>query len=76
MSNKFRKCHFACKATDCRVEHGNDIYLLDNHFLLFESVFGVLFSTIFLHESLTPRMLSGCILIFAAVVPGGEKGVE
>ncbi len=37
-------------------------------FLSFESVFGVLFSTIFLHEQLTLRMGFGCILIFAAVI--------
>lgn len=42
-------------------------------FLSFESVFGVLFSTIFLHENLTPRMLAGCILIFAAVVLAERK---
>ena len=37
-------------------------------FLSFESVFGMLFSTIFLHESLTLRMFCGCILIFSAVI--------
>lgn len=37
-------------------------------FLSFESVFGMLFSTLLLHERLTTRMLCGCILIFAAVV--------
>ena len=37
-------------------------------FLSFESVFGVLFSTLFLHEKLTLRMGIGCILIFIAVV--------
>jgi len=37
-------------------------------FLSFESVFGVLFSTLLLHELLTPRMLTGCILIFGAIV--------
>ena len=37
-------------------------------FLSFESVFGILFSTIFLHEPFTTRMCIGCILIFAAVV--------
>ena len=37
-------------------------------FLSFESVFGVLFSTLFLHEHLTVRMIVGCILIFLAVV--------
>lgn len=34
----------------------------------FESVFGVLFSTIFLHEAFTLRMCVGCALIFCAVV--------
>jgi len=37
-------------------------------FLGFESVFGILFSTIFLHESLSARMITGCVLIFGAVV--------
>ena len=37
-------------------------------FLSFESVFGVIFSTIFLHESLSLRMAFGCLLIFAAVI--------
>lgn len=37
-------------------------------FLSFESVFGVLFSVLFLHEHLTLRMLVGCILIFSAVL--------
>ena len=37
-------------------------------FLSFESVFGMLFSTMLLHERLTVRMLCGCILIFAAVI--------
>ncbi len=37
-------------------------------FLSFESVFGVLFSTLFLHEQLTWRMGIGCVLIFLAVV--------
>lgn len=37
-------------------------------FLSFESVFGILFSTIFLHEAFTVRMCAGCLLIFAAVV--------
>jgi len=37
-------------------------------FLSFESVFGVLFSTLFLHERLTARMAIGCVLIFFAVV--------
>ena len=37
-------------------------------FLSFESVFGVLFSTIFLHETLTLKMTVGCVLIFCAIV--------
>jgi len=37
-------------------------------FLSFESVFGVLFSTIVLHEVLTLRMIAGCVLIFLAIV--------
>lgn len=42
-------------------------------FLSFESVFGVLFSTIFLHEHLTARMIIGCVLIFLAVVLAETK---
>lgn len=44
-------------------------------FLSFESVFGVLFSTIFLHEVLTARMAFGCVLIFLAIVlaENGER---
>ena len=37
-------------------------------FLSFESVFGVLFSTIFLHEVITVRMIFGCVLIFLAIL--------
>lgn len=37
-------------------------------FLSFESVFGVLFSTLFLHEAFTLRMFFGCLLIFMAVI--------
>ena len=37
-------------------------------FLSFESVFGILFSTLILHESFTLRMFFGCLLIFAAVL--------
>lgn len=37
-------------------------------FLSFESVFGVLFSTIFLHEQITLKMGIGCLLIFCAIV--------
>lgn len=36
-------------------------------FLSLESVFGVLFSVIFLHERMTYLMIIGCILIFAAI---------
>lgn len=36
--------------------------------LSFESVFGVLFSTLLLHEMLTPRMIVGCCLIFGALL--------
>ena len=42
-------------------------------FLSFESVFGVLFSTIFLHEKITLRMGAGCVLIFVAVVLAETK---
>ena len=42
-------------------------------FLSFESVFGVLFSTLFLHEKLTFRMIIGCVLIFIAVVLAETK---
>ena len=42
-------------------------------FLSFESVFGVLFSTLFLHEKLTLRMGIGCVLIFVAVVLAETK---
>ena len=50
-------------------------------FLSLESLFGVLFSTLLLHEAVTPRMLLGCSLIFAAiilaeVVPELVKGKE
>ena len=37
-------------------------------FLSLESVFGVIFSTILLHESLSPRMFIGCVLIFSAIL--------
>jgi drug/metabolite transporter (DMT)-like permease len=36
-----------------------------------EAVFGALFSVIFLVERLTPRMLAGCVLIFAAIPLSG-----
>lgn len=42
-------------------------------FLSFESVFGVLFSTLFLHEQITLRMGTGCVLIFLAVVLAETK---
>jgi drug/metabolite transporter (DMT)-like permease len=42
-------------------------------FLSFESVFGVLFSTIFLHEKVTLKMGIGCALIFLAVVLAETK---
>ncbi|HAH63735.1 MAG TPA: EamA family transporter [Treponema sp.] len=42
-------------------------------FLSFESVFGVLFSTLLLHERLTLRMMTGCILIFFAVILAETK---
>lgn len=50
-------------------------------FLSLESLFGVLFSTLLLHEAVTPRMLLGCGLIFfaiilAEVVPELVKGKE
>ncbi len=41
---------------------------LSSLFLSFESVFGILFSTIILHEVFTTRMFFGCLLIFAAVI--------
>ena len=37
-------------------------------FLSLESVFGVLFGTLLLHEQMTPRMLIGCVLIFSAIM--------
>lgn len=37
-------------------------------FLSLESLFGVLFSTLLLHEAVTPRMLLGCGLIFFAII--------
>ena len=36
--------------------------------LSMESVFGVLFSVLLLHERLTGRMITGCILIFIAII--------
>ncbi len=37
-------------------------------FLSFESVFGILFSTLILHEAFTLKMFAGCTLIFLAVI--------
>lgn len=37
-------------------------------FMSFESVFGILFSVIFLHEAVSLKMGFGCVLIFLAVV--------
>jgi len=42
-------------------------------FMSFESVFGILFSVIFLHEAVTPKMWIGCVLIFIAVVMAETK---
>lgn len=42
-------------------------------FLSLESVFGVLFSLIFLHEYLTVKMVIGCILIFLAIIMAETK---
>ena len=36
--------------------------------LSLESVFGVLFSVIFLKEYLTGRMVAGCVLIFGGIL--------
>lgn len=36
--------------------------------LSFESVFGVIFSALFLHEAITSRMFLGCLLMFLAVL--------
>jgi len=36
--------------------------------LSMESVFGTLFSVMILHESITLRMILGCIIILAAVI--------
>jgi len=37
-------------------------------FLSLESVFGVLFGTVLLHEHMTLRMVIGCVLIFSAIL--------
>ena len=42
-------------------------------FLSLESVFGMLFSVVFLKESLTPRMFFGCVLIFFAIMLAETK---
>lgn len=42
-------------------------------FLSMESVFGVLFSIIFLKEALTAKMLLGCMMIFTAIVLAETK---
>lgn len=42
-------------------------------FLSFESVFGVLFSVIFLNEKLSVKMIFGCVLIFVAVILAETK---
>lgn len=44
--------------------------------LSMESVFGTLFSVILLHESVTVRMIAGCILILAAVLLSNYTGPE
>lgn len=41
--------------------------------LSMESVFGVLFSVIFLGEMLTPKMYAGCVLLFLAVLLAETK---
>lgn len=41
--------------------------------LSMESVFGVIFSSIFLKEILTPKMLTGCVVIFIAVIMSETK---
>ena len=41
--------------------------------LSMESVFGILFSMIFLGEVLTIKMAAGCILIFTAVIMAETK---
>lgn len=42
-------------------------------FMSFESVFGILFSVIILHEAVSVKMAFGCILIFLAVVLAETK---
>lgn len=36
--------------------------------LSFEAVFGLIFSVIFLREEVTPKLMAGCILMFASVI--------
>jgi len=36
--------------------------------LSFEAVFGLIFSVIFLGEEITPRLIGGCVLMFAAII--------
>lgn len=36
--------------------------------LSFEAVFGLVFSVIFLGEEITPKLMAGCILLFASVI--------
>ena len=43
-------------------------------FLSFESVFGILFSTLILHETFTLKMFFGCVLIFMAVILAENGG--
>ena len=38
-----------------------------------ESVFGVLFGILILHETLTMREVAGCVLIFAGVLIAQQK---
>lgn len=42
-------------------------------FMSFESVFGIIFSVIFLHERVSVKMAFGCVLIFLAVVLAETK---
>lgn len=42
-------------------------------FMSFESVFGILFSVLFLHEAVSMKMGIGCVLIFMAVVLAETK---
>lgn len=42
--------------------------------LSMESVFGTLFSVIILHESITLRMILGCVIILGAVILANSAG--